>query len=144
MKLYFYIVLFYFIVFFYWEKLTIPLEHWFRKQFQKLIFMVKEKSRSFFVQIFIHSIREMLTDAFGTMVNNSFKESLYGKRKKIINVLIVFFISYKSGIKTFLKQIVNDCLKSTHQHDSIKNRKEIMDFNVRGIFFFLEDNVRGF
>ena len=65
--------------------------------------MVKEKSRSFFVQIFIHSIREMLTDAFGTMVNNSFKESLYGKRKKIINVLIVFFISYKSGIKTFLK-----------------------------------------
>ena len=55
----------------------------------------------------------MLMDAFGTMVNNSFKESLYGKRKKIINFLIAFFISYKSGIKTFLKWIVNDCLKGT-------------------------------
>ena len=55
----------------------------------------------------------MLTDAFRAMVNNSFKESLYGKRKKIINVLIVFFISYKSGIKTFLKWIVKDCLKGT-------------------------------
>ena len=57
--------------------------------------MVKEKSRSFFVQIFIHSIREMLTDAFGTMVNNSFKESLYGRRKKIINFLIAFSFPIK-------------------------------------------------
>ena len=46
----------------------------------------------------------MLTDALRAMINNSFKESFYGKRKKkTINVLIVFFISYKSDIKTFLK-----------------------------------------
>ena len=50
----------------------------------------------------------MLTDAFRTMVNNSFKEIFYGKRKKkVINVLTDFFISYKSGVKTFLKCIVN-------------------------------------
>ena len=33
----------------------------------------------------------MLTDAFKTMVNNSFKESFYGKRKKTINVFDNFF-----------------------------------------------------
>ena len=43
-------------------------------------------------------------DAFKTMVNNSFKENFYGKRKKkIINVLIVLSISHKGGVKTFLK-----------------------------------------
>ena len=35
-----------------------------------------------------------------------------GKEKKI-NVLIVFFISHKSGVKTFLKWIVNHCPKGT-------------------------------
>ena len=30
-----------------------------------------------------------------------------GKEKTAINVLIVFFIFYKSGVKTFLKWIVN-------------------------------------
>ena len=29
--------------------------------------------------------------------------------KKVINILIVFFISYKSDIKTFLKWILNQC-----------------------------------
>ena len=44
-----------------------------------------------------------------TMVNNLFKESFYEKRKrkKTINVLTVFFIFYKSNVKTFLKWIVN-------------------------------------
>ena len=37
-----------------------------------------------------------------TLVNNLIKESLYGK-KKPINILIVFFISHKSDVKTFLK-----------------------------------------
>ena len=36
------------------------------------------------------------------MVNNSFKKN-YEKRKKKINVLIAFFISYKSSVKTFPK-----------------------------------------
>ena len=44
-------------------------------------------------------------DALRTIVNNPFKESFYEKRKKKkkINVLTVFFISHKSGVKTFLK-----------------------------------------
>ena len=43
----------------------------------------------------------MLMDA---MINNSLKESFYGKRKKkTINVLTAFFISHKSGVKIFLK-----------------------------------------
>ena len=58
----------------------------------------------------------MLTDALRTIVNNPFKESFYGK-KKTINVLTTFFISNKSGVKTFLKLIVNQCLKGTRQHD---------------------------
>ena len=33
--------------------------------------------------------------------------------KKLINILIVFFISYKSGIKIFLKLIINECFKGT-------------------------------
>ena len=43
------------------------------------------------------------------MVNNSFKENFYEKRKKTINVLIAFFISHKSDVKTFLKWILNQC-----------------------------------
>ena len=50
-------------------------------------------------------------DAFRVMVNNLFKESFYGKIKKVINILIAFFIFHKSGVKTFLKLIVNHCLK---------------------------------
>ena len=38
------------------------------------------------------------------MISNPFKESFYEKRKNnAINVLTVFSISHKSGIKTFLK-----------------------------------------
>ena len=43
----------------------------------------------------------MLTNIFRTLVNNSFKKKFYKKKK--INVLTVFFISYKSDVKTFLK-----------------------------------------
>ena len=47
----------------------------------------------------------MLTYAFRVIVNNLFKESFYGKRKKkkVINVSTVFFIFHKSGVKIFLK-----------------------------------------
>ena len=49
---------------------------------------------------------EILTDALREIVNNPFKESFYGKRgrkKKPINVLTVFSISYRNSVKTFLK-----------------------------------------
>ena len=45
----------------------------------------------------------MLTNAFGVLVNKLFKESFYEKKKKTINVLTVFFLFHKSGVKTFLK-----------------------------------------
>jgi len=48
----------------------------------------------------------MLMNTFKALVNNPFKENFYGK-KKAINVLTAFFISHKSGVKTFLKWIVN-------------------------------------
>ena len=42
-----------------------------------------------------------------------------GKEKKTINILTVFFISYKSDVKTFLKWIVNKCPLGTRQHDPL-------------------------
>ena len=48
--------------------------------------------------------REMLTNALKVLVNNLFKESFYGKRKKkTINVLTTYFIFHKSSVNTFLK-----------------------------------------
>ena len=55
----------------------------------------------------------MLTDALRVIVNNPFKESFYRKRKKAINILIIFFISHKNCVKTFLKLIVNYYPKDT-------------------------------
>ena len=46
------------------------------------------------------------------MVYNPFKKKFMGKENKI-NMLTVFSISYKSGIKTFLKWIVNHYPKGT-------------------------------
>ena len=46
----------------------------------------------------------MLTSVLRILINNLFKESFYRKRKKkVINVLIAFFISHKIDVKTFLK-----------------------------------------
>ena len=42
-------------------------------------------------------------------LNNLIKENIYGKRKKTINILTVFFIFHKNDIKTFLKWIINQC-----------------------------------
>ena len=56
----------------------------------------------------------MLTNALRTLVNNPFKESFYGKRKKkTINILTILFIFHKNCVKTFLKWIVNQCPKGT-------------------------------
>ena len=43
----------------------------------------------------------MLTSILRTMVKNSVKENFYEKRKKIINILIDFFIFYKNDVKIF-------------------------------------------
>ena len=40
--------------------------------------------------------------SLGHLLNNPFKENFYEK-KKVINILTVFFISHKSDVKTFLK-----------------------------------------
>ena len=53
-------------------------------------------------------------DVLKAMVNNPFKESFYGNRKKkTINILTGFSISYKISVKTFLKLIVNRYPKDT-------------------------------
>ena len=53
----------------------------------------------------------MLTDTLKTIVNNLFKENFYEKKK--INVLQFFpLIFYGSNVKTFLKLIINQCLKA--------------------------------
>ena len=60
------------------------------------------------------SFGPILTNTLRELVNNSFKESFYGKRKKkVINALTVFFISHKSSDKIFLKWIVNQYPKGT-------------------------------
>ena len=53
-------------------------------------------------------------NALRAKINNSFKESFYEKRKKkLINVLTAFSIFHKSGVKIFLKRIVNHCSKGS-------------------------------
>ena len=51
----------------------------------------------------------MLTSVLWVLVKTPVKKKIYRKRKKKINVLTVFFISYKSDVKTFLKWIVSEC-----------------------------------
>ena len=49
----------------------------------------------------------MLTDVLRVMINNQFKKNFYGKRKKkVINILIIFSISYKSCVKIFLNGLL--------------------------------------
>ena len=65
----------------------------------------------------------MLTSTFRTLVKNPVKESFYEKRKKkTINVLIAFFIYHKSDVKTFIKWIVNKCLKALVSMSQNKNK----------------------
>ena len=51
----------------------------------------------------------MLTSALRTLIKNPIKESFYGKRKKTVNVLTVFFISHKNNVKIFFNWILNQC-----------------------------------
>ena len=56
-------------------------------------------------------------NALEVLVNNPFKKKKFigkdNKKKKTINILTFFFISHKSGVKIFLKWIVNQCPKGT-------------------------------
>ena len=46
----------------------------------------------------------MLTNTFRALVNNLFKKkNLWEKKKKVMIILTVFFVSQKSSVKTFLK-----------------------------------------
>ena len=55
----------------------------------------------------LNIILKMLTNIFKVLVNNSFKKSYY-REKKYLMFFTGFFIFHKSGIKTFLKWIVNE------------------------------------
>ena len=56
----------------------------------------------------------MLTNTFRVLVNNSSKENFYWIRKeKQLMFWQFFFIFYKSGVKIFLKWIVNQYPKGT-------------------------------
>ena len=90
---------------------------YFNTLFYNILYIIYFIFLPLYLNIIIIIIREMLTDILRVMVNNPFKESFYGKRKKIINVSTIFSISYKNSVKTFLKQIVNHCSKDTRQHD---------------------------
>ena len=54
---------------------------------------------------FLKNVNERRT----ALVKNLIKENFYEKRKKTINILTVFFISYKSDVKIFLKWILKQC-----------------------------------
>ena len=59
------------------------------------------------------NVINLLTSIFKTLVKNLVKKFFYEKIKKIINILIIFFISYKSDVKTFFNWILNQYLKDT-------------------------------
>ena len=50
--------------------------------------------------------------ALRTLVKNTIKESFYGKKKKAINFLTNFFISYKSDSKLSLIEFLISTLKA--------------------------------
>ena len=55
----------------------------------------------------------MLTDVLRAMINNLFKESFMGKKKKkTINVLTIFFIFHKSDFKIFKNGLLTIPLKA--------------------------------
>ena len=61
------------------------------------------------------------------LVKNLFKESFYGKEKK--KNFNIFFIFYKSGIKTFLKWIINQYLKSIKTISKKKKKRQRLQNN---------------
>ena len=71
----------------------------------------------------LNIVREMSTDVIRILVNNLFKESFYGKKKKI-NVLTTLFIFHKNDVKIFLKLIINYCLALINIINIIKSPKK--------------------
>ena len=61
------------------------------------------------------------------------------KEKKVINVLIAFFISHKSDVKTFLKWILNQCYTAlvNMTQDFIVNGKYFTSLTI----FYLQKNT---
>ena len=57
--------------------------------------------------ISLNILRFMLSSALRVLIKNPVKEIFYGKKKKTINILIAFFISYKNDVKTFFNWILN-------------------------------------
>ena len=53
-------------------------------------------------KVLVNNLWVMLMSTLRVLVNNPVKESFY-RKKKVINVLTVFFISQKNYVKTFLK-----------------------------------------
>ena len=56
-----------------------------------------------------------LMSALRALIKNLIKENFYGKRKKKINILIAFFISHKSDIKTFFNWIFKTLVSITNK-----------------------------
>ena len=76
---------------------------------------IKNHHVFYYVSHFVFDLKKkMLTNVLKVLVNDSFKESFYGKIKEKINILTAFFIFYKNCVKTFLKLIVKQYLKSIH------------------------------
>ena len=74
------------------------------------------------------------------MVNNLFKENFYEKRKKI-NVLTIFFIFHKSGIKNFLKWMINHYSKITVKM-TLSRKSNVTNTNYFIIFMFINDYLK--
>ena len=65
----------------------------------------------------------MLTNALRALVWKLFLEIFYWKNDKIINVvdnLLYFIISHKSGVKIFLLWFISNCPKEIRYHDPYK------------------------
>ena len=61
-----------------------------------------------------YTIWKMLMNALKVYVKKIVLEILYGKRKKKLTFLTVFYTSHKSGIKTILTQFINKYPKDIH------------------------------
>ena len=71
------------------------------------IFKTWERKREIEILNVSNKNRVMLMSVFKALFKNLMKESFYEKKKKTINVLTVFFISYKSDVKNFFNWILN-------------------------------------
>ena len=66
----------------------------------------------------------MLTSILRALVKNLIKESFYGK-KKVINVLTVFFIFHKSNVEIFFNWILNHCISKFVRFLFLENESSI-------------------